>query len=173
MTTRHIKFPLRAAILAAALLPVASGALAQEGDGMGLSQAQTRRVVELLDTGFDTCARVEILYRLDCFRQVYSGGAKLLSSNAGYWEAEIALARVGRNLYDFMRANADPKASKLRENGYRMKAITPASLPEAIAVYRTNVARAEELLRSGSATELKYFAPIADLVETHLGDIPK
>ncbi|WP_073251399.1 hypothetical protein [Shimia gijangensis] len=140
---------------------------------MGLSEAQTHRVVEMLRTGFDICATVEVLYRADCFQQVYAGGAKLLSNNAGYWEAEVALARVGRNLYNFMRANTDKNAKKLRQDGMRLKAITPEALPAAVDIYRTNVERAEQLLRAGSTVELKYFEPIAELVEKHLGDIPK
>ena len=146
---------------------------AQDGDGMGLSRAQTHRVVEVLKVGFNTCASVDVLYRADCFQQVYAGGAKLLSNNAGYWEAEVALARVGRHLYNFVRANNDPSADRIRKDGMRMKAITPEALPAAVEIYRTNVERAESLLRSGSEFEAKYFGPIADLVEKHLEDIPE
>ena len=172
MTLTQIRSKIYAAAIVVAAMPF--GALnAQDGDGMGLSGSQTHRVVEVLGSGFETCASVEILYRADCFQQVYSSGAKLLSNNAGYWEAEVALARVGRNLYNFVRANTDTKAKKLRQDGFRMKAITSDSLPAAIDTYRTNVERAVVLLRSGSGAELKFFEPIAAVVEDHLEAIPK
>lgn len=172
MTVTHIRSKLYAAAIVVAAMPLA-GLHAQDGDGMGLSGSQTHRVVEVLGSGFETCASVEVLYRVDCFQQVYSSGAKLLSNNAGYWEAEVALARVGRNLYNFVRANTDPKAKRIRQDGFRMKAITSESLPAAIETYRTNVERAVVLLRSGSGAELKFFEPIAAVVEDHLEAIPK
>lgn len=161
-----------AATLAAALGPF-SALNAQEGDGMGLSEGQTNRVVQLLESGFDTCSKVEVLYRADCFQQVYRSGAKVLSNNAGYWEAEVALTRVGRNLYSFVRANTDSSADRIRSGGFRLKAITQESLPQAVDIYRKNVALAGQVLRSGSPAEQKYFEPIADLVDEHLAAIPK
>ena len=172
MVVTQKRLKLYAAAVAVAAMPFA-GLHAQDGDGMGLSGSQTHRVVGVLDSGFETCASVEVLYRADCFQQVYSSGAKLLSNNAGYWEAEVALARVGRNLYNFVRANTDSKAKKIRRDGFRMKAITSESLPAAIETYRANVERAVELLRSGSGAELTYFEPIAAVVEEHLGAMPK
>ncbi len=172
MTVIQNRLKLYAAAVVVAAMPFAS-LHAQDGDGMGLSGSQTQRVVEVLGNGFETCASVEVLYRADCFQQVYASGAKLLSNNAGYWEAEVALARVGRNLYNFVRVNTDPKAKRIRQSGFRMKAITVESLPAAIDTYRSNVQRAVDLLRSGSGAELKFFEPIAAVVEKHLEAIPK
>ncbi|MEQ9695082.1 hypothetical protein [Shimia sp. SDUM112013] len=142
----------------------AQPALAQGADGSGLSHDQTNRVVTILDTGFRTCLKVEPVYRIDCFSQVYRNGSKLLANNASYWEAEVALTRVGRNLYSFQRANTDSSKGRVRTDGYRLKAVTPASMPEAEALYATNVSRAEELLRSGNKAEQTFFGPIADEV---------
>ena len=159
---------------AAVALITTSGSLnAQDGDGMGLSDTQTTRVTEIMAPGLKACAGVEVVYRPDCFQQVYRTAARQLGSNAGYWEAEVALTRVGRNLYNFVRANTDKKASKIKAGGFRLKAVTEASLPEAGRIYQDNVAKAEDILRSGSAAEKRYFEPIADLVGKYDTAIPR
>ncbi|WP_299351841.1 hypothetical protein [uncultured Shimia sp.] len=157
----------------AALAAFGGAGNAQDGDGMGLSDTQTNRVLSQMAPGLETCAGVEIAYRPDCFQQVYRSGARLLSNNAGYWEAEVALTRVGRNLYNFVRANGDSSADRIREGGFRLKAVTASSLPEAGALYRDNAAKAEDILRSGSAAETKYFEPIAELVGKYKDAIPQ
>ncbi|WP_353339115.1 hypothetical protein [Pelagimonas sp. KU-00592-HH] len=145
-------------------------ARAQDSGGVGLSQSQTLKVVSILKEGFETCSKVAPAYKVDCFQQSYRAGAKVLSHNAGYWEAEVALTRVSRNLYQFVRANTDTSVGRLREGGFRMKAVTQEAMPQARKVFRQNVARAETLLRDVSPSEAKYFAPIADVIG-QFGDI--
>jgi hypothetical protein len=145
-------------------------ARAQDGGGVGLSQTQTAKVVSILEEGFETCSKVVAEYKVDCLQQSYRAGAKVLSHNAGYWEAEVALPRVSRILYQFVRANTDTSAGRLREGGFRMKAVTQEAMPQARKVFRQNVARAETLLRDVSPSEAKYFTPIADVIG-QFGDI--
>lgn len=147
------------------LLCLGGGAAqAQDSGGIGLTNSQTFQVVGILREGFETCAKVPSRYQVDCFQQTYRSGAKVLSHNAGYWEAEVALTRVSRNLYQFVRANTDTSAGRLREGGFRMKAVTEEMMPQARKVFRQNVARAELLLRDVSPGEAVFFQPIADLV---------
>lgn len=160
-------------IAVSAALAFASAPIHAQGDGMGLSESQTRRVAEMMDTGFTACAKAEVLYRPDCYQQVYRSAAKALGSNAGYWEAEVAMTRVGRNLYTFVRANTDSKAGRIRAGNYRVKAIKKESLPLAGAVYQDSVAKAEAILRSGSSAEQKFFKPFADLIAEHKTAVPR
>jgi hypothetical protein len=139
-------------------------AKAQDSGGIGLSQTQTSKVVSILKEGLETCAKVAPVYKVDCYHQSYRAGAKVVSNNAGYWEVDVALTRVSRNLNRFVRSNTDPSAGRVREGGFRLKAITQESVPQARKVLRQNVARAENLLRDVSPDEAKYFAPIADLI---------
>ena len=139
---------------------------------MGLSSAQTTQVTEFMAPALKLCAEADVVYRPDCFHQVYRAAARQLGSNAGYWEAEVALTRVGRNLYNFVRTNTDKKASKIRVDGFRVKAVTTSSLADAGRIYQDNVTQAEKILRSGSAAEKKYFEPIADLVGKYSKAIP-
>lgn len=155
-----------------ALITTSGSVTAQDGDGMGLSDTQTTRVTEIMGPGLKTCSQVEVVYRPDCFQQVYRAAARQLGSNAGYWEAEVALTRVGRNLYNFVRANTDRKASKIKAGGFRLKAVTEASIGEAGKIYQDNVSKAEDILRSGSSAEQRYFKPIADLVGKYDKAIP-
>ncbi|MBU2944196.1 hypothetical protein Q4525_12260 [Shimia thalassica] len=150
----------------------AAPALSQGADGAGLSPSQTARVVSILDTGFTSCASAAPVYRLDCFSQVYRNGSKLLANNASYWEAEVALTRVGRNLYTFVRANTDAKAGRIRLEGFRLKAVSEAKMPEAEKLYATNIARAIVLLSGGGEAEETFFGPIADEVAKYPKLIP-
>lgn len=161
------------AALAALIALGAGAAMAQDGSGLGLSDTQTNRVVESMRPGMETCAKVDTVYRVDCFQQVYRAAARLLGSNAGYWEAEVALTRVGRNLSNFVRENGDSSADKIKAGGMRLKPVTKASLPDAGRVYQDNVTRAEDDLRGGTAMEQKYFAPIADLVGQYRTALPR
>lgn len=156
----------------ACLLFAGAPAVSQGSDGAGLSPSQTARVVSILDTGFSSCLKAPPVNRMDCFSQVYRNASKLLANNASYWEAEVALTRVGRNLYTFVRANTDSKAGRIRHEGFRMKAVVETAMPEAEKLYETNVARAVVLLRSGAEAEQAYFGPIADVVAEYPKLVP-
>ncbi|WP_127114940.1 hypothetical protein [Shimia sediminis] len=155
-----------------ALIATSSSVIAQ-GDGMGLSDAQTSQVTEIMGPGLDACSKVDVVYRPDCFQQVYRNASRQLGSNAGYWEAEVALTRVGRNLYNFVRSNTDRNGDKIKAGGFRLKPVTAESLPEAGQIYQDNVAKAEQILRGGSSAEQRYFKPIADLVSKYATAIPR
>lgn len=157
---------------ALAALVAASGPLNAQGDGMGLSVAQTDRVINLMAPGMEACAEVDVVYRPDCFQHVYRNAARQLGSNAAYWEAEVALTRVGRNLYNFVRASTDTKEKKIKVAGFRLKPVTKASVADAGRIYQDNVSKAESILRGGSSAEQKFFGPIADLVAKYAKAIP-
>ena len=53
-----------------------------------------------------------------------------------------------------------------------MKAVTEASIGEAGKIYQDNVSKAEDILRSGSSAEQRFFKPIADLVGKYDKAIP-
>lgn len=144
---------------------VAAGTVSAQGaEGLGLSPSQTARVVGVMDEGFQSCVTAPVLYQSDCFSQVYRSGSKILGSNAGYWEAEVALTRVSRNTTAFVRANTDKSAGRIRVGAFKVKAIQADALNEAKMSYAQDATRAAKLLTSGSATESKYFKPISDLV---------
>lgn len=145
-------------------LGAAVPALAQGLGGAGFSSVQTARVVDGLAEDFQVCRKVNVVYRLDCYRQAYSAGARILSNNAAYWEAKVALIRVDRQLGAVLSANSDRSASRLRAGGRRFNAIASAAVPEVAAAFQEAISRAESLLRSGTAAEISNFAPIADVV---------
>jgi len=134
-------------------------------DDIGFSDQQTKRTVDIFTFGVSECAKVDMVYRIDCLRQTYSQTVRVISKASVYWEAEVALTRVNRGLYSFVRANTDPDRGRERVNGGRIKAVTEASLPQAIQLYLTGADRAAEVMRSGSSVEVVYFGPIADSVE--------
>ncbi|MEC8195693.1 MAG: hypothetical protein VX228_05070 [Pseudomonadota bacterium] len=142
---------------------VAQPAMAEED--IGFSDQQTKRTVDVFDFGVNECAKVEMVYRIDCLRQTYSQTVRVISKASVYWEAEVALTRVNRGLYSFVRANTDSDLGRERVNGGRIKAVTEASLPQAIQLYMAAADRAAEVMRGGSKVETDYFGPIADAVE--------
>ena len=142
---------------------VAQPALAE--DDIGFSDQQTKRTVDVFAYGVSECATVALVYRIDCLRQTYSQTVRVISKASVYWEAEVALTRVNRGLYSFVRANTDSNLGRERVNGGRIKAVTEASLPQAIQLYIAGADKAAEVMRSGSSIEVRYFAPIAEAVE--------
>ncbi|MBO9478436.1 hypothetical protein J7382_12890 [Shimia sp. R11_0] len=130
----------------------------------GFSNEQTKRTVDTFTYGIEQCATVDVVYRLDCLRQTYSQTVRVISKASVYWEAEVALTRVNRGLYSFVRANMDAEVGRARVNGGRIKAVTEESLPQARAQYMAAVDRAAEEMRSGSSVEARYFEPIAEAI---------
>ncbi|PSL18153.1 hypothetical protein [Shimia abyssi] len=133
-------------------------------DDQGLSKVQIDRAVQSFDSGAQVCANADAVYRLDCFQQVFSRTARVFGRASAYWEADVALTRVSRNLFSFVRANTHEALGRQKMNGSRVKPITEASVPEATALYRTNVDRAAADLVSGSKYEADFFRPISDVI---------
>ena len=142
---------------------VAQPAMAE--DDIGFSDQQTKRTVDIFTYGVSECAKVDLVCRIDCLRQTYSQTVRVISKASVYWEAEVALTRVNRGLYSFVRANTDSNLGRERVNGGRIKAVTQESMPQAIQLYMAGADKAAEVMRSGSSIEVRYFSPIADAVE--------
>jgi hypothetical protein len=136
-----------------------------EGRDAGLSMTQSTRVASELATELDGCAPLDKIFLADCVRQALRRAARQLSNNAAYWEAEVALARVARNLDLLVRANSDPDVSRIRANGNRYRAMLPEKVGPITEVMRSALAQAESLIRQGSPGEIKHFAPIADAIK--------
>ncbi len=158
-------------LLMIASLLVGSVSFAEQSDGPGLSEAQTDRVIEAFDQRMDNCDDLEMVYRVDCFQKAYSQTAQIVSRASAYWEVEVALTRISRNLYSFVRSNTDKSKSRVKVNGSRVYAVTEAALAEARALYESSVDAASEILRSSSSVELRYFTPIADALEARRNDL--
>lgn len=152
-------------VIASAGVIFGASVYADEGSDLGFSDSQTDRAVEVFQSGAAACADAPVIYRVDCLQQVYSGTVRMISKASAYWEAEVALTRVGRSLYSFVRANTDKAAGKQKIGGYRSKGVSEASLPAARALYVQNLDKALGVMRSGSTSETRYFGPIADAVE--------
>lgn len=138
---------------------------AQAEDDIGFSDQQTKRAVDIFNHAVAECEPLDEVHRVDCLRVAYSQTVRVISKASVYWEAEVALTRVNRTLYSFVRKNTDSNVEKVKANGGRIKAVTEASLPEARVLYQEGVDRAVADLRSGTRVELSYFSPIADAVE--------
>ncbi|MCP4820688.1 MAG: hypothetical protein GY883_15970 [Shimia sp.] len=145
-----------------AMCGAAGVAVAEQGD-MGFSSSQTERAVSTLKTGLDGCMEAPPIYRVDCFQQAYVGTVRVIANASAYWEAEVAMTRISRNLYSFIRANTDKSLGKERYN-FRVRAISEAALPEAQALYAQSVDQAVAIMRGGNASEMKYFQPLAETV---------
>lgn len=146
-----------------AIASASSPALAEQGD-MGFSNSQTDRTLSTLQAGLDGCMEAPPVFRVDCFQQAYVGTIRVISNASAYWEAEVAMTRISRNLYSFIRANTDKDLGKERYY-FRVRAITEAALPEAQALYAQSVDQAVAVMRGGNTSEVKYFKPLADAVE--------
>ncbi len=144
-----------------AVLACASPSLA---DDNGFSDQQTKRAVDIFTYGTEQCAPLQPVYRVDCLRQTYSQTVRVVSNAAVYWEAEVALTRVNRLLYAFVRENLDTSVSRVRANGGRIKAVKPTSLPAAQKLYMDGVDRAVAEMRATSSVEVRYFEPIAKAI---------
>ena len=147
-------------------LVIAGMSSAEEQNGVGFSQAQTQRAVSTFNDGAKGCMGAPVAYRVDCFQQVFGQTARVISKASAYWEAEVALTRVNRNLYTFVRNHTDKNAGRERVNGARVKAVTKESLPEARAVFEKSIDQAVVILQGSTASETKYFAPIAEAVSS-------
>lgn len=151
---------LRGAVVMMAVL--AQPGLAEED--FGFSAEQTQRTVDTFNYGVTQCGTVDMVFRVDCLRQTYSQTVRVISKASVYWEAEVALTRVNRGLYAFVRANVDNSVSRARVNGGRIKALTTSSLEEAKVLYAQAADRAAEVMRGGSEAEKRFFEPIAEAV---------
>ena len=159
---------MRAAILGVvigtAALAFSDAANAEEGNGLGFTDSQTQRAASVFEEGAAGCMAAPVVYRADCFQAVFGNTAAVINKASAYWEAEVALTRVNRNLYTFVRNNTDKAQSKIKVNSARVKAVTAGSMPEARALFTSSVDKAVEVMLSGSASETRYFKPIADVV---------
>lgn len=158
---------MRAAILGivgAIGLAASDAVLAEQGEDLGFSDAQTARAVETFNNGADGCEAAPVEYRADCFQQVFGQTARGIAKASAYWEAEVALTRVKRSLYTFVRSNTDSNASRKKINGARAKAVTQAAIPQARALFQASVDQAVGVLQNGSAAEKRFFQPIAEAV---------
>ncbi|TNF57215.1 MAG: hypothetical protein EP307_14390 [Rhodobacteraceae bacterium] len=146
-----------------ALAPVP--APAQGFDGAGLSDRQTTLVTEVLAEGLASCGELDIAYRFDCFRETTRAAARRVSSNAAYWEVEIALTRISRNLGQWVQDFRDPDAASIRHDGARRTAVSASAIPSLTAATRRLIEDAAGNIRRASGREGTYFEPIADLIE--------
>ncbi|WP_152926545.1 hypothetical protein [Shimia sp. SK013] len=151
------------AVLAVGILS-ASNSGAEEGD-IGFSASQTDRTVAAFSKGIEGCMEAPPVFRVDCFQHAYSSTVRVIANASAYWEAEVALTRVNRTLYQFVRANTDKSLGKERYGSFKPRAINESVLAEAQALYADLVDKAVAIMRGGSSSELKYFQPLADAVE--------
>jgi hypothetical protein len=154
---------LSAAVLAAGILG-ASNAVAEEGD-MGFSTSQTDRAVAAFKKGTEGCMAAPPVFRVDCFQHAYVSTVRVIANASAYWEAEVALTRVNRTLYQFVRANTDRSLGKEKYGSFKPRAINETVLAQAQALYADSVDKAVAIMRGGSSSELKFFQPLADAVE--------
>ena len=138
---------------------------AQESGGIGLNMGQSNRVAIVMEQQFKECHSAELVYRPDCYRDAFRAGASKIKNNAAYWEAEDALMGVGRKIYKYVNANRDPNASTSGFFGSGHKAIVKSKLPEAEREISKWMSEAVEVLEGGSKAEVRYFAPIAEVVD--------
>ncbi len=157
-------FNLLPILMAVAFVATAQSASA-EAEDLGFSEQQTQRAVSTFNYGIQECAQLAVVYRVDCLRQTYSQTVRVIAKASVYWEAEVALTRVNRALYAFVRTNTDPNVGRERAAGGRIKAVTQQSLPVATELYVQGVDKAVAVLQSGSSVEVRYFAPIAEAIE--------
>ncbi|MBO9474195.1 hypothetical protein J7413_11655 [Shimia sp. R10_1] len=146
-------------IAAAAILFLAGPVFAD--DDNGFSEHQTKRAVDTFEAASAACATLDPVFRVDCLRQAYSQTVRVVANASVYWEAEVALTRVNRGLYAFVREHLDRSVARVRVNGGRIKAVTPASVPLAQQLYRDGVDRAVAAMRGASSLEVRYFEPIS------------
>ncbi|WP_422047735.1 hypothetical protein [Shimia sp.] len=140
-----------------------AGAVSAEEDN-GFSEHQTKRAVDTFTYGAEQCATLDPIYRVDCLRQAYSQTVRVVANASVYWEAEVALTRVNRGLYAFVREHLDKNVDRVRVNGGRIKAVTADSVPVAQALYGDGVDRAVAAMRGASSLEVRYFEPIAQVL---------
>ncbi|MEP5009975.1 hypothetical protein, partial [Roseobacter sp.] len=134
-------------------------------DDGSLSEIQVQRAVKIFSEGARACDAAPKVYRVDCYQVVFGKTARIFGKASAYWEAEVALTRVSRSLFTFVRGHTDKNLGKEKINGSRIKAVTEASLPEAQTLYVAAVDKAAGVLRGGTAVENRYFEPMADAVE--------
>lgn len=134
-------------------------------DDSSLSEVQVQRAVSVFEDGAANCRKAPMNYRVDCFQQVFGKTSRIFNKASAYWEAEVALTRVSRNLFSFVRANTDKSLGREKINGARIKPVTEASLPKAKQLYVASVDKAVAVLRGGNAYENRYFEPMAVAVE--------
>lgn len=130
-----------------------------------LSEVQVQRAVSIFEEGAKNCKKAPEVYQVDCFQQIFGKTSRIFSKASAYWEAEVALMRVSRNLYSFVRSNTDPELDRKKINSARIKPVTGSSLIEAQLLFVSSVDKATAALRGGSAYEQRYFEPIANAVE--------
>lgn len=133
-------------------------------DDNGFSEHQTKRAVDTFEAAAKACETLDPVYRVDCLRQAYSQTVRIVANASVYWEAEVALTRVNRGLYAFVREHLDRNVARVRVNGGRIKAVTPASVPVAQQLYMDGVDRAVAAMRGASSLEVRYFEPIAQAI---------
>ncbi|MGR3713478.1 MAG: hypothetical protein ACU0A6_10210 [Shimia sp.] len=162
---RSLKTLKLATLVAVQAVLLAAHGVSAEEDDLGFSTSQTNRAVSAFSKGIAGCNAAPPVYRVDCIQQVYGSTVRVIANASAYWEAEVALTRVNRGLYQFVRANADKSLGKEKFGSYRTRAITEAALPQAQAIYADSVDKAVAVMRGGNTSEVKYFGPLADAVE--------
>ena len=135
--------------------------VAQGRDGLGTAtEPQTRRVIEAIDAVFTACANVEQVYLPDCVGRAMQAGAGKISRNPAYWEGFVALTRISRTSDALVRDNIDPNVSNIRAAGFRLRPVSPDSLPQLRAFLSDSFARADDDLSRVLPGELRFFDPI-------------
>lgn len=151
-------------IFAAMLASASSPAYAEGPADRGLNDSKTRQVVHLLEEDFAACSDVALSYLPDCYRRAFGNASALLTDNAAYWEAEIALSGLSRSFGSFVRAHENPDQPRIGGFGSRLRGVRADDMVRAMTLVKQEIGAAEADLRRGTPAEIRYFAPIADLL---------
>ena len=158
---------MRNVLLAVIVALWAPQVMAEAGIG-GLSVAQTNRTVVGLERSLAICAEVTPAYQMDCHAQSFRNAVVRLRNNPAYWEAEVAIHRISRNLRLFARHHSDPDAGRLKKASMRMRAVLKNKIAEGQNMQRMEMEKAIQSMSDVSTQEARHFSLMINVIKHHL-----
>ena len=156
---------LRPILLAAlALCLAALAALADAPLRLAFSEATTDRIVHRLESGFETCRRLDAVYRTDCYRKTYRDAAAEMNGKPDYYDAQVALRSVEATLGGVVSQYSDYGRPRVWVRGRSYVAIAPAAVKTAAKVYSKAATEAETVLLRATGHAAEHYARIARAV---------
>lgn len=141
----------------------------QEQQQIAFADHITQAIVLQIQRGSDRCDRLQVVYRIDCLREVYSQASGDAGNRPDYSAATSRLRKLSRQLKGIARSNLDEKAERATQDGKSYRAVARDALRSANQQAARAIDEAvTQLLRSAGNSQKRkvHYTRIANAVRS-------
>lgn len=162
--------------LAAAAVLSCSATLALAGGDAGgtsatasntLNNAATKAISRTISRGGERCARLETVYRYDCYRQVYRRAGQQVRGNTAYSEVARAMDQVERAIDTAVTRNLDPTAPTKRRGLETYRPVKPSAEARVQQQSWQAIEQAKKVLLRSPASKQQHYTRIVAALDSN------